>query len=67
MNEVILKLNADEYRLLINVMADLPNRSNTYGLLFSLEQQFKSQLDPQNAPANDVMIQPDDVIEANVE
>lgn len=67
MNEVILKLNADEYRLLVNVMADLPNRSNTYALLYSLEQQFKSQLDAQNAPTNDVVVKPDDVIEANVE
>lgn len=47
MNEVTIKLLADDYRHLINVLADLPNRSNTYALIVNIEQQFKAQLDAQ--------------------
>lgn len=49
MNEVTIKLLADDYRHLINVLADLPNRSNTYALIVNIEQQFKAQLDAQKS------------------
>ena len=59
MNEITLKLLADDYRHLVNVLADLPNRSNTYGLIVNIEQQFKAQLDTQNAESQETEVLPE--------
>jgi hypothetical protein len=45
MENVVITLNANAYNHLVSLLADLPNRSNSYGILMEIERQAKEQMD----------------------
>ena len=57
MENVTINLSSNDYRHLINVLADLPNRSNTYGLIVNIEQQVAAQMQTDEVQEEDVLIE----------
>jgi len=57
METVQIIFNSQLYNQLVSVLADLPNRTNSYGLLVEIERQAKEQMDafetsePSNNPS----------------
>lgn len=45
METVQITLHAQAYNLLVSVLAELPNKSNSYGILMEIERQAKEQFD----------------------
>lgn len=45
METVQITLNANAYNHLVSVLAELPNKSNSYGILAEIERQAKEQFD----------------------
>lgn len=57
MENVTINLSSNDYRHLINVLADLPNRSNTYGLIVNIEQQVAAQMQTDEAQEEDILVE----------
>jgi hypothetical protein len=57
MENVIINLSSNDYRHLINVLADLPNRSNTYGLIVNIEQQVAAQMQTDETQEQDIVVE----------
>lgn len=45
MESVQITLNANAYNHLVSLLAELPNKSNSYGILAEIERQAKEQFD----------------------
>lgn len=45
MENVTITLNANAYNHLVSLLAELPNKSNSYGILMEIERQAKEQMD----------------------
>jgi len=45
METVQITLNAQAYNHLVSILAELPNKSNSYGILMEIERQAKEQFD----------------------
>ena len=45
METVQITLNANAYNHLVSLLAELPNKSNSYGILMEIERQAKEQFD----------------------
>lgn len=57
MENVSINLSSNDYRHLINVLADLPNRSNTYGLIVNIEQQVAAQMQTDEVQEEDILVE----------
>lgn len=57
MENVNINLSSNDYRHLINVLADLPNRSNTYGLIVNIEQQVAAQMQTDEVQEEDILVE----------
>lgn len=57
MENVTINLSSNDYRHLINVLADLPNRSNTYGLIVNIEQQVAAQMQTDEVQEEDILVE----------
>lgn len=57
MENVTIILSSNDYRHLINVLADLPNRSNTYGLIVNIEQQVAAQMQTDEVQEEDILVE----------
>ena len=45
MENINVSLNAQTYNALVSALANMPNHTNTYGILQEIERQAKEQMD----------------------